>query len=45
MNAYTGGNGSSNTGFIYIALKPLNERKVGAAQIINRLRPKLNRCP
>ncbi len=45
VNAYTGGNGSSNTGFIYIALKPLNERKVSAAQIINRLRPKLNRLP
>ena len=45
VNAYTGGNGSTNTGFIYIALKPLNERKVSAAQIINRLRPKLNRLP
>ncbi len=32
-------------GFIYIALKPLNERKIGAPQIINRLRPKLNRLP
>jgi multidrug efflux pump subunit AcrB len=28
VNAYTGGNGSTNTGFIYIALKPLNERKI-----------------
>ncbi|MFZ0638683.1 MAG: efflux RND transporter permease subunit [Candidatus Acidiferrales bacterium] len=45
VNAYTGGNGSSNGGFIYIALKPLNERKVTAAQVINRLRPKLNRLP
>ncbi|MGA9550792.1 MAG: efflux RND transporter permease subunit, partial [Candidatus Sulfotelmatobacter sp.] len=45
VNAYTGGNGATNTGFIYIALKPLNERKIGAAQIINRLRPKLNRLP
>jgi multidrug efflux pump len=42
VNAYTGG---GNGGFIYIALKPLNERKVGAAAIINRLRPKLNRLP
>ncbi len=42
VNAYTG---SGNGGFIYIALKPLNVRKVGAAQIINRLRPKLNRLP
>jgi multidrug efflux pump len=45
VNAYTGGNGASNTGFIYIALKPLNERKIGAPDIINRLRPKLNRLP
>jgi multidrug efflux pump len=45
VNAYTGGNGASNGGFIYIALKPLNDRKVGAEQIINRLRPKLNRLP
>jgi multidrug efflux pump len=45
VNAYTGGNGASNGGFIYIALKPLDERKIGAAQIINRLRPKLNRLP
>jgi len=45
VNAYTGGNGATNTGFIYIALKPLDERKVGAPDIINRLRPKLNRLP
>jgi multidrug efflux pump len=45
VNAYTGGNGSTNTGNIYIALKPLDERKVGAPEIINRLRPKLNRLP
>ena len=45
VNAYTGGNGASNGGFIYIALKPLNVRKIGAAEIINRLRPKLNKLP
>ena len=45
VNAYTGGNGSSNGGFIYVALKPLNVRKVTAPEIINRLRPKLNRLP
>jgi multidrug efflux pump len=45
VNAYTGGNGASNGGFIYIALKPLDERKIGAPEIINRLRPKLNRLP
>ncbi len=42
---YTGGNGSSNGGFVYVALKPLDERKIGAPEIINRLRPKLNRLP
>jgi multidrug efflux pump len=45
VTAYTGGNGATNGGFIYIALKPLNERKIGAADIINRLRPKMNRLP
>jgi multidrug efflux pump len=43
--AFTGGGGSSNSGFIYTALKPLNERKIAAADIINRLRPKMNRLP
>ncbi len=42
VNAYTG---SGNGGFIYIALKPLNQRKIPAASIIDRLRPKLNRLP
>jgi multidrug efflux pump len=37
--------GTGNGGFIYIALKPLNQRKIGAPAIINRLRPKLNRLP
>ena len=40
---FTGGQGATNGGFVFIALKPLNERKVSAAQVINRLRPKLNR--
>ena len=43
--AFTGGGGASNGGFLYIALKPLAERKVSAAAIIDRLRPKLNRLP
>jgi multidrug efflux pump len=43
--AFTGGGGATNTGFIYIALKPLAQRKVNAAQVIGRLRPKLNRLP
>jgi multidrug efflux pump len=43
--AFTGGNGATNTGSMYVALKPLGARKVSAAQIINRLRPQLNRLP
>jgi multidrug efflux pump len=43
--AFTGGGGATNTGFIYIALKPLSQRKVSAAQVIGRLRPQLNRLP
>ena len=43
--AFTGGQGASNTGNLFISLKPLNERKIGAADIINRIRPKLNRMP
>ena len=46
VNAYTGGGGASNGGFIYIALKPLGkDRKETAMQVINRLRPKMNRLP
>jgi multidrug efflux pump len=37
--------GSGNTGSINIALKPLNVRKISAAAVIDRLRPKLNRLP
>ncbi|MGA7924547.1 MAG: efflux RND transporter permease subunit [Candidatus Sulfotelmatobacter sp.] len=43
--AFTGGGGATNTGSLFVALKPLNERKVSATQIINRLRPQLNRLP
>jgi multidrug efflux pump len=42
---FTGGNGATNTGFLYAALKPLNERKISASDIINRLRPKMNSLP
>jgi multidrug efflux pump len=41
--AFTGGQGATNTGNVFVALKPLNVRKIGAADIINRLRPTLNR--
>jgi len=45
--AYTGGGatGATNAGILYISLKPLDERKVSAAQVIDRLRPKLNALP
>ncbi len=46
VTAYTGGNGASNGGFIYIALKPLgSQRKISAMDVINRMRPKMNRLP
>ncbi|QHN03849.1 multidrug transporter subunit MdtC [Granulicella sp. WH15] len=41
--AFTGGQGATNTGFTFIALKPLGERGASADQIIARLRPKLAR--
>jgi multidrug efflux pump len=43
--AFTGGNGAANTGFLYVALKPLSARNVSAGDIINRLRTRLNRLP
>jgi multidrug efflux pump len=43
--AFTGGGGATNTGFVYVTLKPLNVRKVGVPQIMNRLRPQLGRLP
>ncbi len=43
--AFAGGNGATNTGFIYMSLKPLAERKVSATEIIDRLRSQLNRLP
>ena len=45
VTAFTGGNGATNTGNLYIALKPLADRNVSATEIIDRLRPKLNRLP
>jgi multidrug efflux pump len=41
VTAFTGGNGPNNSGFIYMALKPLEERKTNAMAIIARLRPKI----
>jgi len=39
--AFTGG-GATNTGNVYVGLKPLNQRKLTSSQVIDRLRPKLN---
>jgi multidrug efflux pump len=39
------GGGGSNTGRMFIMLKPLNERKLSADQVISRLRPKLTSVP
>ena len=41
---FTGG-GTANRGNMFVELKPLEERKVSADQVINRLRPKLARIP
>ena len=43
--AFTGGNGAANSGFIYVGLKPLSERKISSSQMINRVRPKLGQVP
>jgi multidrug efflux pump len=43
--AFTGGGGATNGGFVYIGLKPLEERKISSSDVINRLRPKLTSVP
>jgi multidrug efflux pump len=44
VNGFTG-TGQTNNGRLLISLKPLNERKTSADQVIARLRPKLGRVP
>jgi multidrug efflux pump len=39
--AFTGGNSATDTGFLFISLKPLEKRKISVYDVINRLRPKL----
>jgi multidrug efflux pump len=41
--SFTGGGGANNTANLFIALKPVEERKISASDVINRLRPGLNR--
>ena len=43
--AFTGGAGATNGGFVYIGLKPLEQRKISSSDVINRLRPKLTSVP
>jgi multidrug efflux pump len=42
---FVGGNSATNSGFVYVALKPLNERKISSSEVINRVRPKLGAIP
>jgi multidrug efflux pump len=44
VTAYTGG-GQRNSGFMFVALKPLAERKISADQIVARLRGQLAHEP
>ena len=43
--AFTGGGGPANSGFLFIGLKPLEERKISASEVVNRLRPMLFGVP
>ncbi|MGD0965457.1 MAG: multidrug efflux RND transporter permease subunit [Candidatus Acidiferrales bacterium] len=42
---FTGGSGSVNTAQGFVTLKPFEERKLTASQVIDRLRAKLNSVP
>ncbi len=42
---FAGGGGSQNSGRMFVTLKPLNQRKSSADQIINRLRGQLSVIP
>jgi multidrug efflux pump len=42
VNGFTGG-GQTNSGFVFVALKPISERNVSIQQVMARLRPKLAR--
>jgi multidrug efflux pump len=43
--AFTGGGGSINQSFMYIQLKPFNERTASSSEVVDRLRPKLMSIP
>ena len=43
--AFTGGGGATNSGFVFVGLRPFDERHATSSQIIDRLRPKLFAIP
>ena len=42
---FYGGQGTTNTGRMFVTLKPLGKRKTDIDHVIGRLRPRLNRVP
>ena len=45
VTGFVGGGGTANTGRMFIMLKPLEQRRIGADQVIARLRGKLAHVP
>lgn len=45
VTVHAGGRGGSNSSFLMIELKPLDERKESAMNVVNRLRPLFQRTP
>jgi hydrophobe/amphiphile efflux-1 (HAE1) family protein len=45
MVSFVGGRGTLNSGFMFVELKPTNQRKLTADQVIAQLRPQLARVP
>jgi multidrug efflux pump len=43
--AFTGGGGAANSGFVYVGLKPVEQRRISSSEVINRVRPKLAKVP
>jgi multidrug efflux pump len=39
--AFTGGGGPTNSGFVFLGLKPFDQRDATSSQVVDRLRPKL----
>ena len=45
VTAFTGGGGGNNSGRFFAQLKPLSARKISADEVIERIRPKLEKIP